>query len=158
MTAEFVSVFIFSGHKRQWIPRPVALVHGLSDLRWRNRLRQTRHRAIGISQRFDMFFVIVANDDNWKILATRADCAEQCHSMRPWLEVDYGKIEVATGATHNLQRLACAVSEVTETTGLHQDIRDGILQLWIIRQKKYLCLHAHRVHDHLERHSPAIAI
>jgi hypothetical protein len=106
-----------------------------------------------------MFFVIVGNDDNWKILATRADCAEQCHSMGPWLEVDYSKIEVATGATHNLQRLACAVSEVTETTGLHLDVRDGIFQLWIIRQKKYyLCLHANRFHDHLDRHSAVIAI
>jgi hypothetical protein len=83
-----------------------------------------------------MFFVIVSNDDYWKIFATRVDCAEQRHPMRSGFKIDHDKIKISADSTDNLHGIVRAVRQVTETTGLHEDLCHGILQLWIIRQKK----------------------
>ena len=80
-----------------------------------------------------MFFVVPRDDDHREVLATHAHCAEQSHSVRAGFKVDYGKIEVASGATDNLQSVAGAVRQVTKATALPKDVRDTILQLWIIR-------------------------
>ena len=53
--------------------------------------------------------------------------------MRTGFKVDYGKIEVAPGPTDNLRSVVGAVRQVTKATALPKDVRDTILQLWIIR-------------------------
>jgi hypothetical protein len=53
--------------------------------------------------------------------------------VRAGFKVDYGKIEVAPGPTDNLQSVVGAVRQVTKATALPKDVRDTILQLWIIR-------------------------
>ena len=80
-----------------------------------------------------MFFVVPRNDDHREVLATHAHCAEQSHSVRAGFKADYGKIEVAPGATNNLQRVVGAVRQVTKATALPKDVRDTIFQLWIVR-------------------------
>jgi hypothetical protein len=95
-----------------------------------------------------MFFVVVRDDDHREVLATHAHCAEQSHSVRTGFKVDYGKIKLARGSTDNLQSVVGAVRQVIEATALPKDMRDTILQLWIVRQKKYgWCLHAGRIHQ-----------
>ena len=109
--------------------RAAVLVHRLGTLRCRNRFWKARHGTVGIGQRFDMFFVVLRNNDHREVLATHAHCAEQSHSVRAGFKVDYGKIELASRATDNLQSVVGAVRQVTEATTLLKDIRDTILQL-----------------------------
>ena len=80
-----------------------------------------------------MFFVVTRDDDHREVLATHAHCAKQSHSVRAGFKVDYGKIEVAPSAIDNLQSVVSTVRQVTQATALPKDMRDTILQLWIIR-------------------------
>jgi hypothetical protein len=127
----------------------LTLVHGLGDLRGAYRLWQTRFRAIGVSQRFDMLFVVLGNDDDWKIFATRTDCTEQRQPVRPGFKIDQHEIEIPAHAADNLQRITCTTREVADASALSKYAGNGILQMGIVRKKK----HERRLHGSSIRES-----
>jgi len=124
-----------------------ASLHGIDELRGRNRFWQAGSGPVGVCQSFDVFFVIASNDEYRKILAARADCTEQGQSVRPGFKVDHNQVEISADAADNLQRIAGTVGEVTDATGLGKRLGNRILQRRVVRQQKYKnCLHAARLH------------
>jgi hypothetical protein len=94
-------------------------------------------------------FVVVASDHNHrKILAHRADRAEQRYSVSSVLEVDNGKIEI-TDAANDFQRITGIACEVAHAAESQEGFGDGILQFTVVRKQK----HDWYLHDRILMHA-----
>ena len=124
-----------------------ASLHGIDELRGRNRFWQASGGPVGVCYRFDMFSIIASNHDNPQVFPKHAERTKQGHPVRSGLEVDHGEIQIATDSADNFKRIAGTVCEVTDATGLGKRLGNRILQRRVVRQQKYKnCLHAARFH------------
>lgn len=79
--------------------------------------------------------------------------------MWTMVEIDNGKIEMSTQPTDQLQRVAGAISKMTNTAVFEERLSDRLFQLRIVREEKDdRCFHIASMTVRLLRRSTTIAI
>ena len=79
--------------------------------------------------------------------------------MRPVLAINHSEIQILAGCADQIQDIASAMSEVTEASRFQKDLSHAFFKAVIVRQESYdRCLHAPKIHEHLDACSAVIAI
>ena len=87
------------------------------------------------------------------------DSAGQSQPVRTVLAINQSQIEVLTDSGNEIQEIARAVSEVTETSRFVKDLTYGFFKAWIAREKSYdRCFHTPSVREDRDACSAVIAI